>query len=65
MFNSIFGKIQALTEVYSKECMSRTCVFKWHKKFREGRTDVEDDERSRRPAVSKTTTISEKLKKLS
>ena len=55
MFNSkteqrinfeIFGKIQALMEVYGKECMSRTRVFERHKRFHEGRTEVEDDERS-------------------
>ena len=42
-------------EVYGKECMSRTRVFERHKRFREGRTDVEDDERSRRPTIWKTT----------
>ena len=42
-------------EVYGKECMSRTRVFEWHKRFREGRTDVEHDERSRRSTISKTT----------
>ena len=42
-------------EVYSKECMSRTHVFEWHKRFHEGRTDVGDDESSRRPTISKTT----------
>ena len=42
-------------EVYGKECMSRSRVFEWHKRFREGRTDVEDYERSRRPTISKTT----------
>ena len=26
----------------------------WHKRFRKGRTDVEDDERSWRPTISKT-----------
>ena len=41
-------------EVYGKECMSRTRVFEWHKRFYEGRTDVGDDERSRRPTISKT-----------
>ena len=30
-----------------------------------GRTDVGDDERSRRPTISKTITITEKMKKLS
>ena len=52
MFNSkteqrinfeIFGKIKALMEVYGKECVSRTRVFEWHKRFHEGRTEVEDD----------------------
>ena len=52
-------------EVYGKECMSRTRVFEWHKRFHEGRTDVGDDERSRRPTISKTLTITEKVKKLS
>ena len=42
-------------EVYGKECMSRTRVFELHKRFCEGRTDVEDDERSQRPTISKTT----------
>ena len=73
MFNSkteqginfeIFGKIQALMEVYGKECMSRTRVFEWHKKFHERRTEVEDDERSRRPTISKTTTNIREIEKV-
>ena len=43
-----------LTEVYGEECMSRARVFEWHKRFCEGREDVEDDERSGRPCTSKT-----------
>ena len=39
----IFGKIQALMEVYGKEYMSKTLAFEWHKKFCEGRADVEND----------------------
>ena len=73
MFNSkteqrinfeIFGKIKALMEVYSKECMSRTRVFEWHKRFHEGRTEVEDDERSRRPTTSKTTYNNREIEKI-
>ena len=45
---------ETLSEVYGKKCMSRARVFEWHKRFREGRTDVEDDELSRRPSTSKT-----------
>ena len=58
------GKIQALIEVYGKECKSRTRVFEWHKIFHEGRTDVEDDERSRRPTISKTTNNNREIEKI-
>ena len=51
-------------KVYGIECMSRTRVFEWHKRFREGRTDVEDDERSRRPTISKTTNNIRKFEKI-
>ena len=51
-------------EVYGKECMSRTHVFEWHKSIHEGRTDVEDDERSRRPTISKTTNINRESEKI-
>ena len=51
-------------EVYGKECMSRTRVFEWHKRFREGRTDVGDDERSRRPTTSKTTNNIREIEKI-
>ena len=73
MFNSkteqrinfeIFGKIQALMEVYGKECMSRARIFEWRKRFHEGRTDVEDDERLRRPTISKTTNNNREIEKI-
>ena len=51
-------------EVYGKKCMSRTRVFEWHKRFHEGRTDVGDDERSRRPAISKTTNNNRETEKI-
>ena len=44
--------------------MSRTRVFEWHKKFHEGRTDAEDDERSRRPTISKTTNNNREIEKI-
>ena len=34
--------------------MSRTRIFEWHKRFREGREDVEDDPRSGRLTTSRT-----------
>ena len=51
-------------EGYGKECLSRTRVFEWHKRFHEGRTDVEDDERSRRPTISKTTNNNREIEKI-
>ena len=44
--------------------MSRTCVFEWHKRFHEGRTDVKDDERSRRPTTTKTTNNIREIEKI-
>nr|XP_061792327.1 protein GVQW3-like [Nerophis lumbriciformis] len=43
-----------LQQVYRNETMSRSRVFEWCKRFREGREDVEDDPRSGRPSTSRT-----------
>ena len=51
-------------EVYGKECMSRNRVLEWHKRFHEGRTDVEDDERSRHPTISKATNNTREIEKI-
>ena len=51
-------------EVCGKECTSRTGVFEWHKRFHKGRTDVEDDERSPRPTISKTTNNNRETEKI-
>jgi hypothetical protein len=41
-----------LKTVYGESTMSRSHVFKWHKHFREGREDVNDDERLAAPVVN-------------
>ena len=46
-----FGMIQ---ETYKEEAMSRAMVFMWHKRFKEGRKDFEDDDRAGRPSTSRT-----------
>ena len=46
--------LNSLQEVYGDAMMSRTWIFEWHKRFREGREDVEDDPRSGRPTTSRT-----------
>ncbi|KAL4113365.1 hypothetical protein QTP88_016997 [Uroleucon formosanum] len=43
-----------LTEVYGDSVLSRPRVFEWHKRFREGREEVEDNQRVGRPCSSKT-----------
>jgi len=43
-----------LTEVYGDQCLSRTQVFEWFKKFMEGREDVGNDPNSGRPSTAKT-----------
>ena len=42
----------SLTEAYGGATLSRTMVFKWHRSFKEGRENVEDDPRSGRPISS-------------
>ena len=46
--------LKMLQEVYRQETMSRLHVFEWHKRFKEGREEVEDDARSGRPSSSRT-----------
>ena len=45
---------QMLKNVYGDECLSRTQVFLWHKRFLEGRESVEDDPRPGRPVTAST-----------
>ena len=40
-----YGMLQTAFGVF---CMNRASVFEWHKRFKEGRESVRDDERCRR-----------------
>ena len=53
---------QLLKEVFGDNTLSRTRVFEWHRRFSEGREEVEDDERPGRPVTSRT---EEKIQKVS
>lgn len=53
-----------LQQVYREECMSRTRVFEWCKRFKEGREEIEDDPRPGRPSTSKTDENIEKIGKV-
>ena len=41
----MYGMLQT---AFGASCMNRTSVFEWHKRFKEGRESVRDDERCRR-----------------
>jgi transposase len=51
---SVSKSFVLLTDVYGDSVMSRPRVFEWHKRFREGREEVEDKQRVGRPCSSKT-----------
>ena len=53
--------LNMLRDVYEDFSMSRTRVFKWHKRFVDGREDVEDDLKSGRPCTSTTDTNMKKV----
>ena len=43
-----------LQEVHGNDKISRTRLFEWHRRFKQGREEVEDDHRSGRPSTSRT-----------
>ena len=46
--------VELIQKAYGDAALSRTTIFEWHKRFREGRESVKDDERSGRPTTSRT-----------
>jgi hypothetical protein len=46
---------------YGDECLSRTQVFEWFKRFKKGREEIGDDQRPGRPSTSKTDANIEKV----
>jgi transposase len=46
--------LQMLTEAYGTDAMKKSSVSEWHKRFKEGREDVKDDERTGRPKTHQT-----------
>ena len=46
--------VELIQKAYGDAAVSRTTIFEWHKRFREGRESVKDDERSGRPSTSQT-----------
>ena len=46
-----YGMLQT---AFQPSCMNRACVFEWHKRFKEGRESVRDDERCGRSKEVRT-----------
>ena len=53
-----------LQQVYGEQTMSHTPAFEWHKRFKEGWEEVENDPRSGRPSTSRTADIIERVKQM-
>ena len=54
--------LKLLQEVYGDDTMSRTRLFEWHRSFKEGREEVEDDHWSWRPSTCRTDEIVERVR---
>jgi len=55
---------EMLVQVYGDNAMKKTAVYKWVKCFCEGRESVTDEERSERPATSRTEENIAKLRQI-
>jgi len=53
-----------LKNVYGDECLSRTQVFEWFKRFKEGREEIGDDQRPGRSSTSETDVNIEKVSEI-
>jgi hypothetical protein len=54
---------EMLKRAYSEECLPRTSVFEWHKKFKEGREWLQNNEREGCPSTSRTKESTEVIQK--
>jgi hypothetical protein len=58
---SVTETLEMLREAFGEQCLSLTAVFDRHSRFKAGRVSAEDDERSGRPSIRKTTENVEKI----
>ena len=54
-----YGMLQT---TFQPPCMNRVSVFEWHKRFKEGRESVRDDERCRRSKVNTPELIGQRVR---
>ena len=55
---------ELLKEVYGDDCMSRTELHTWFTQFKNGRDDLNDDQRPGRPEVSNRAGLVEKVREI-
>jgi transposase len=55
---------QLIKQAYGDNALSRTWVLEWYARFRDGRENLEDDERSGRPTAVRTPDMMETVRKL-
>jgi hypothetical protein len=55
---------QLIKQVYGDNALSRTRVFEWYARYREGRENLEDDESSGRPVAARTPDMIETFREL-
>ena len=55
---------EMLVQVYKDNAMNNTAVYKWVKRFSEGRESVTDEERSGRPPISRTEENTAKVRQI-
>ena len=53
-----------LQQAFGDDAMSRAQAFRWHKMFIEGRTIVEDEQRSGRPSTTRTSDNTTRVREL-
>ena len=54
---SASDKLALLTVAYGEYAMKKSSVFEWHRRFNEGREDVQDDPRIGQPKTQRTEAI--------
>jgi hypothetical protein len=52
--NTATETFEVLNKAYGEECLSRTSVFECHRRFKEGRELLQDDEQKGHPSISRT-----------
>jgi len=61
---SMTETLQMVNSAYGDQALSRSNVFRWYGRFRDGREDTEDDPRSGRPTECRNDNHVEKISQL-